>query len=78
MSDDRLRVLAAQYASGEVTWREIADERVAFGDLLLELARQGLALPTATAPKTPAQAAAWEAVLQRAAAEHAKGAGGDD
>jgi hypothetical protein len=66
---ERLQELARLYAAGAVTWREIADELddVAFGDLLLELARQGLHLPQASAPRTAAQQAAWDAVLQKAA-----------
>jgi hypothetical protein len=79
MTTDERPELARRYATGELTWREISrglDEQVSFGELLLELARQGLALPTATAPKTPEQQAAWEAVLRRAVA--AKKEGGDD
>ena len=64
----RLAELAPLYAAGNVTWRQIADETgAAFGDLLQELGRQGLKLPRANAPKTPAQQRLFEQMLKRAA-----------
>ena len=40
--------LAQQYAKGRITWPEIRDRYdISFGDLLQELRRSGLALPTA-------------------------------
>ena len=65
---DRLATLAPLYAAGKLGWREIADDTgAAFGELLLELARQGLALPQVTAEKRPAQAAHLRAVFKQAA-----------
>ena len=66
----RLAALAALYSAGAVTWRAIADETgAAFGELLLlELARQGLPLPTVVAPKRPEQAALLDEVMAKAAA----------
>lgn len=64
----RLAELAALYAAGRVTWREIAAETgAAFGDLLGELARQNLQLPRVMPAKRPEQAALFDAVLRRAA-----------
>lgn len=66
---DRLPQLAALYAAGKVTWREIADETgAAFGDLLLELAGQGLQLPRVSPKKTPQQMRLFKSILQQAAA----------
>ena len=66
---DRLGALAALYSAGAVTWRAIADENgAAFGELLLELARQGLPLPTVVAPKRPEQAALLDEAMAKAAA----------
>lgn len=43
--------LARRYAAGELSWPEIRDGHDAhFGELLLELARQGLPLPLTTDP----------------------------
>lgn len=67
---DRLPELAALYAAGKVTWREIADETgAAFGDLLLELAEQGLQLPRVNPEKTPEQKRLFKAILRKAAAK---------
>ena len=60
--------VAVLYASGAMSWRRIADETgVAFGELLLAVARQGLALPQVSAAKRPAQTALWESALRQAA-----------
>ena len=65
---DRLSALAALYAAGKVTWRQIADETDAsFGDVLLELAKQNLQLPLVSAEKRPEQVRLFNAVLRRAA-----------
>ena len=65
----RLAAMAALYSAGAVTWRAIADETgAAFGELLLELARQGLPLPTVVAPKRPEQVALLDEVMAAAAA----------
>ncbi len=65
----RLTALAALYSAGAVTWRATADETsAAFGELLLELARQGLPLPTVVAPKRPEQAALLDDAMAKAAA----------
>lgn len=64
----RLAALAALYAGGKVAWREISAETgVAFGDLLVELARQKLELPRVTPVKRPEQVALLNSVLRRAA-----------
>jgi hypothetical protein len=64
-----LQELAPRYAAGDVTWREVADETDAsFGELLVELGRQGLQLPTCVAAKRPAQQALFDEMLARAAA----------
>ena len=64
---DNLGQLAALYAGGGIEWRKLADETGAsFGDLLLELARQKLALPAVTAKKSPKQVALFHEVLRRA------------
>ena len=65
----RLAALAALYSAGAVTWRAIADETgAAFGEPLLELARQGLPLPAVVAPKRPEQAALLDEAMAAAAA----------
>ena len=64
----RLAELAPRYAAGDVTWREVADATDAsFGELLVELGRQGLQLPTCVATKRPAQQALFDEALARAA-----------
>lgn len=64
----KLQALVALYAAGKASWQHIADETGAsFGDVLLELAKQGLSLPLHNATKHPEQLAAFQAVLQRAA-----------
>jgi hypothetical protein len=64
-----LAELAPRYAAGEITWRDVADETDAsFGELLVELGRQGLQLPTCVATKRPAQQALFDEMLARAAA----------
>lgn len=64
----RLAELAALYAAGKVTWRELAAETgAAFGDLLVELARQNLQLPRVMPAKRPEQVAMFDAILQQAA-----------
>lgn len=64
----RLAELAGLYARGAVSWRKVEEDTgAAFGELLLELGRQGLALPLATAAKRPAQAEVFRQVLRQAA-----------
>ena len=64
----RLVELAPRYAAGDITWREVADEADgSFGELLVELGRQGLQLPTCVATKRPAQQALFDEALARAA-----------
>ena len=64
---NRWAELARLYAAGKVTWREIASETdVAFGDLLVELARQDLRLPRVMPSKRPEQLAMLNAILQSA------------
>ena len=64
---DRMSTLAPLYAAGKLTWREIADEAgAAFGELLLELAKQGLALPQVTPEKRAAQAALLRGIFRQA------------
>jgi antitoxin (DNA-binding transcriptional repressor) of toxin-antitoxin stability system len=66
----RLPALATLYAAGKVTWRDIANETgIAFGDLLLELGRQGLELPQVRAERTPAQERLFRSMLRKAAAK---------
>lgn len=63
----RLADLAVLYAAGKLAWREIAAETgAAFGDLLVELARQNLQLPRVTPAKRPEQVAMLDAVLRQA------------
>jgi prevent-host-death family protein len=63
----RLAELAALYAAGKLAWREIAAETgAAFGDLLVELARQNLQLPRVMPAKRPKQVAMLDAVLRQA------------
>lgn len=65
---DRMAELAPLYAAGKLGWREIAsDTGAAFGELLLELAMQGLALPRVTPEKRPAQAALLRGIFRQAA-----------
>lgn len=67
VNEPHLAALAAHYAAGAVTWRKIADETGAsFGELLVELGRQGLQLPTNVAVKRPAQLAMFDAALRAA------------
>jgi prevent-host-death family protein len=62
----RVAELAGLYAAGKVAWRDIAAETgIAFGDLLLALARQGLQLPRVTPAKRPEQVALFRAILQQ-------------
>jgi len=57
-------------AVGEVGWRDIAEQTdTSFGDLLVELGRQALHLPTFTATKTPTQQAMFDSVLLARAAK---------
>lgn len=64
----RLAELVPRYAAGDITWREVADATDAsFGELLVELGRQGLQLPTCVATKRPAQQALFDEALARAA-----------
>lgn len=63
----RLAELATLYAAGGVPWREIAAETgTAFGDLLVELARQNLQLPRVIPAKRPEQVAMFNAILRQA------------
>lgn len=60
--------MARRYAAGEVSWRGIREQTaIAFGDLLLELVRQGLSLPKVTAGQTLQQARLWRDILRCAA-----------
>lgn len=62
--DPRLPDFAKRYSTGELTWRQVEDETGAtFGELLVELGRQGLQLPRATAEKSEAQRALLQDVL---------------
>jgi prevent-host-death family protein len=64
---NRLAELAMLYAAGKVAWREIASETgIAFGDLLVELARQNLRLPRVTPTKRPEQIAMFRTILRQA------------
>lgn len=65
MSNSRL---AADYAAGSVTWQIKSETGVAFCELLLEVGRQGLQLPTVVSHKSPAQHALFEEALRMAAA----------
>jgi len=61
-----LDLLARLFAQGSITSRQACDEAgVAFGDLLVEMARQGLQLPRVSAQKRPEQAALLDAALSR-------------
>jgi len=67
VNEPRLAALATHYAAGGVAWRKISDETGAsFGELLIELGRQGLKLPTVVADKRPAQIALFNAALRSA------------
>jgi prevent-host-death family protein len=62
----RLVELAKLYSDGAVSWRKVEEDTGAsFGELLLELGRQALSLPTATAAKRPAQVALFHEALSR-------------
>ena len=62
--------LATLYAAGKVTWRDIATETgAAFGDLLLELGKQGLELPQVRPERTPAQERLFRSMLRKSAAK---------
>jgi prevent-host-death family protein len=64
---NRLKELAMLYAAGKVAWREIASETgIAFGDLLVELARQNLRLPRVSPSKRPEQLAMFHGILRHA------------
>ena len=66
----RLPALATLYAAGKVTWRDIATETgAAFGDLLLELGKQGLELPQVRPERTPAQERLFRSMLRKSAAK---------
>jgi hypothetical protein len=59
---------ARRYAAGAASWRDIRDATGAtFGDLLVELATQGLQLPQVRVQRTPEQQRAFEEILTRAA-----------
>ncbi len=63
----RLAELAKLYAAGKITWREIASEAdIAFGDLLLELAKQDLRLPQVMPSKRPQQLTMLHGIFERA------------
>ena len=62
----RLVELAKLYSDGAVSWRKLEEDTGAsFGELLLELGRQALSLPKATAAKRAAQAALFHEALSR-------------
>lgn len=63
---------ARLYSSGDMTWHQVRElTGASFGELLVELAKQGLPLPQAVAVKTAAQqdlfnrALSLEEVLKR-------------
>ncbi|MEO8652766.1 MAG: hypothetical protein ABI409_01445 [Ramlibacter sp.] len=71
---DHLSPLAALYAAAKVTWRQIADETGAsFGELLLELAKQGLVLPRVRPDVTAQQTRILQAMLQGSGREEMTG-----
>lgn len=62
-SPSKLDMLLARYASGTMTWRELAGATgLAFGEILVELGKRNLALPRVSAQRTPAQ----DSLLERA------------
>ncbi len=66
-SSAKLAQLAALYASGVVSWRQVAqDTGASFGELLLELARQQLRLPEVKAKKRPEQLEAFNQAMRQA------------
>lgn len=70
-----LSTLAPLFAAGALPWSKVADETGAsFGDLLLELAAQGLRLPQVTATKRLEQAALLDATFAAAAVSDASAA----
>lgn len=63
----QLAAMTTLYAAGAISWRKIGDEtQVSFGELLVELGRQGLKLPRVTAKKRPEQMAVFEQALAHA------------
>lgn len=53
-----------QYAKGDATWRELAHlTGLAYGEVLIELAKRGLAPPRVTPERRPAQDALFERSL---------------
>lgn len=59
-----LAQLARLFAEGSITSRQACEESgVTFGDVLNEMANQGLKLPLHQAVKTPAQEALFKAML---------------
>lgn len=69
----RLAAMATLYSAGAISWRKIADEtHASFGELLVELGRQGLALPRVTAKKRPEQVALFEQALAHAKSASAR------
>ena len=68
INPSKLADLARLYASGVISWAKVSEETgAAFGELLMELGRQGLSLPVVKAPKRPAQAALFHESLRREA-----------
>jgi hypothetical protein len=66
--DADLAHLARRYAAGEISWRDIRDASSAtFGELLAELAAQGLQLPQVRVQRTPEQQRVFEDIFARAA-----------
>lgn len=66
-TSENLAPLAAMYSKGDIEWQRIADETGAsFGDLLIELGRQGLSLPLVNAKKSAKQTAVFDSILRRA------------
>jgi prevent-host-death family protein len=60
--------LAKLYSGGTMSWHEVEQSAgVTFGDLLLELSRQGLPLPLTKAAKRPAQEVLFQDILRQAA-----------
>jgi hypothetical protein len=66
-SDDR-RQLALRlelYAKGSLTWRELSRSTgLAYGEILIELGKHGLALPRVAPKRRPAQDALFERALR--------------
>lgn len=61
----QLELLLGLYAKGSLTWRELSRSTgLAYGEVLVELGRRGLALPRVRPKRRPEQDALFERMLR--------------